>query len=287
MPRHPLKREIIATYVTNSMVNRVGSTFVHQVVETTGAKPDEVVRAYLLNREVFGFVDLWLAIEALDNVVDDAVQSAMLLATSRLIRRGTTWFIRSRRLAEDMAATIAHFTPQVGALATQLPQLLDPGERTRIDAEVAAYVAKGVPQPLAWRVATFDTLYAALDIVEVAGAAKRPVDAVAELYCALATRLGLPWLREKIGALPGDAHWQMLAKGAMQDDLSGLQRTLTAEVLSAGGDISAPAKLIAAWEDRSRRAVERTTQLFAELRGAAAIDAPMLSVALRELRNLA
>jgi glutamate dehydrogenase len=287
MPRHPLKREIIATYVTNSMVNRVGSTFVHQVMETTGAKPDEVVRAYLLNREVFGFVDLWLAIEALDNVVDDAVQSALLLATSRLIRRGTTWFIRSRRLGEDMAATIAHFTPQVAALATQLPQLLDPGERARIDAEVAAYVAKGVPQPLAWRVATFDTLYAALDIVEVAGAAKRPADAVAELYCALATRLGLPWLREKIGALPGDAHWQMLAKGAMQDDLSGLQRTLTAEVLSAGGDVSAPPKLIAAWEDRSRRAVERATQLFAELRGAATIDAPMLSVALRELRNLA
>ena len=287
MPRHPLKREIIATYVTNSMVNRVGSTFVHQVIETTGAKPDEVVRAYLLNREVFGFVDLWLAIETLDNVVDDAVQSAMLLATSRLIGRGTTWFLRSRRLAEDMAATIAHFTPQVGALATQLPQLLDPGERARIDAEVATYVAKGVPQPLALRVVAFETLYAALDIVEVAGAAKRRVEAVAELYFALATRLGLPWLREKIAALPGDAHWQMLAKGAMQDDLSSLQRTLTAEVLSGGGDISAPSKLIAAWEDRNRRGVERVTQLFVELRGAAAIDAPMLSVALRELRNLA
>jgi glutamate dehydrogenase len=30
MVRHPLKREIIATYVTNSMLNRVGSTFVHR-----------------------------------------------------------------------------------------------------------------------------------------------------------------------------------------------------------------------------------------------------------------
>jgi len=192
MPRHPLKREIIATYVTNSMVNRVGSTFVHQLLETTGAKPHEVVRAYLLNREVFGYVDLWLAIEALDNVVDDAVQSAMLLATNRLIGRGTTWFLRSRRLGEDMAATIAHFTPQVGALATRLPQLLDPGERSRIDTEVAAYVGKGVPQALALRVVAFETLYAALDIVEVAGAAKRPVETVAELYFALATRLGLP-----------------------------------------------------------------------------------------------
>src|SRR5207244_2705429 len=124
--------------------------------------------------------DLWKAIEALDNEVDDAVQSAMLLDTSRLIGRGTTWFLRSRRLAEDMAATIAHFTPQVAALATRLPQLLDPGERVRIDTAVAAYVAKGVPQPLATRVVAFDTLYAALDIVEVAGTAKRAVAARAE-----------------------------------------------------------------------------------------------------------
>ena len=56
MPRHPLKREIIATHVVNSMVNRVGSTFVHRLMETTGATPHEIVRAYLLAREVFGYV---------------------------------------------------------------------------------------------------------------------------------------------------------------------------------------------------------------------------------------
>ena len=103
MPRHPLKREIIATHVTNSMVNRVGSTFVHRLSETTGARPHEVVRAYLLSREIFGFVPLWQAIEALDNTVDDAVQSTMLIDTSRQLERGTTWFLRSRRLTEDMA----------------------------------------------------------------------------------------------------------------------------------------------------------------------------------------
>ena len=46
MDRHPLKREIIATHVTNSMLNRVGSTFVHRLQESTGARSHEVVRAY-------------------------------------------------------------------------------------------------------------------------------------------------------------------------------------------------------------------------------------------------
>jgi glutamate dehydrogenase len=286
MARHPLKREIIATYVTNSMVNRVGSSFVHRLLEATGAKPPEIVRAYLLNREVFGFVDLWMAIEALDNVVDDAAQSQMLVDTRRLIERGTSWFLRSRRLGEDMGATIAHFASKVAALASRLPQLLDAGERARIDAGVAGYVAKGVPPPLAGRVVAFDTLYAALDIIEVADAAKRTPEAVAELYFELSTRLGLPWLREKIAALPAEAHWRMLAKGAMLDDLSSMQRTITGEALGAAADRQDAAKLVTAWEERNRRGIERTSQLMTELRAATPVDAAMLSVALRELRNL-
>jgi glutamate dehydrogenase len=228
-----------------------------------------------------------MAIEALDNVVEDAVQSAMLLDTRRLIDRGTTWFLRSRRLGEDMAATIAHFAPEVRALAARLPELLDPADRARVDAAVAAYVAKGVPQPLALRVATFDTLYAALDIIEVADGTRRAPAEVAELYCALSTKLGLPWLREKIAALPADAHWRILAKGAMLDDLASLQRTITREVLGERADGVDAARLIASWEDRNRRGIQRAGQLMVELRGATLVDAAMLSVALRELRNLA
>ena len=291
MARHPLKREVIATHVTNSMVNRVGSTFVHRLSETTGARPHEIVRAYLLSREVFGLVPLWMAIEALDNKVDDAVQSTMLIDTSAQLERGTTWFLRSRRLGDDMGATIANFAPGVAELSERLPKLLDAGERARMDAAVARYVGHGVPKELAVRVVTFDTLYATLDIAEVAANAKRPVDPVATVYFDLANKLGVPWLREKIAALPGDKHWQMLAKSAMQDDLSGLQRALTGTVLANGGEKggaegAAPAKLLAAWQDGNRRALERAELLLAELRAVPTPDAAMLSVALRELRSL-
>jgi glutamate dehydrogenase len=287
MQRHPLKREIIATHVTNSMVNRVGGTFVHSLLESTGAKPAEIVRAYLLTREVFGFVKLWVAIEALDNKVGDAVQSAMLIETNRLITRGTTWFLRSRRLTDDMATTIAHFTPLVAALAKLLAKMQDEGERARIGAAVAKYADQGVSQALATAVVSFDTLYAALDIIEVADEAGRAPESVAELYFELSNKLGLPWLRDRMAALPDGAHWQMLAKEAMQDDLSGLQRSITGEVLVGSSENAARATLIAAWQDRNRRGIERAAHLLTELRSAGPVDSAMLSVALRELRGLA
>jgi glutamate dehydrogenase len=286
MPRHPLRREIIATHVTNSTINRVGSTFVHRLSETTGARAFEVVRAYLMSREIFGMVPLWQAIEALDNQVDDEVQSSMLIDTSRQLERGTMWFLRSRRLTEDMAATIAHFKPNVEALSAQLPRLFDADERSRVDTAMAHYVARGVPRELAERVVTFGTLYATLDIAEIAGSARWPVELVAAIYFDLANRLGMPWLRDRIAALPGDQHWQALAKGAMQDDLSSLQRSITSAVLAGGGESGSPAALVEAWQASNGRTLERAAQLMGELRAVAAPDAAMLAVALRELRAL-
>ncbi|MDN3922653.1 NAD-glutamate dehydrogenase [Roseateles violae] len=288
MPRHPLRREIIATHVTNSMINRVGSTFVHRLQETTGARPFEVVRAYLLSREIFGMVSLWQGIEALDNQVADELQSQMLIDTSRQLERGTKWFLRSRRLIDDMGETIEHFTSNVEKLGARLPQLLDADERARVDAAAAHYIAGGVPAALAERVVTFGTLYATLDIAEIAGSARWPVELVAAIYFDLANKLGMPWLRDKINALPGDQHWQMLAKGAMLDDLWGLQRAIASAVLAgSGGDGESPEALVDAWQASNGRTIERAAQLLGELRAVPAPDAAMLSVALRELRGLA
>ena len=91
-PAPSAQREIIATHVLNSMVNRVGPTFVHRLGEITGATPPQVVRAYLASREVFGLVPLWQQIEALDNLVPDEVQADMVVTLRALITRATTWF---------------------------------------------------------------------------------------------------------------------------------------------------------------------------------------------------
>ena len=288
MQRHPLKREIIATHVTNSMVNRVGGTFVHRLLESTGAKPAEIVRAYLLNREVFGFVELWMAIEALDNKVDDAVQSAMLIETSRLITRGTTWFLRSRRLTEDMAATIAHFAPRIAALAKLLAQMQDDGERARIDAAVAKYVDQGVSQELATAVVSFDTLYAALDIIEVADCIQaRRRNPSPGFTSSSRTSLGCR------GCATGWPRCRMVRTGRCwrrkrcRTICPACSGRSPAEVLAGSSENAAQELLIAAWQDRNRRGIERAGQLLTELRSAGSVDSAMLSVALRELRGLA
>ncbi|HEX3122823.1 MAG TPA: NAD-glutamate dehydrogenase domain-containing protein, partial [Rhodanobacteraceae bacterium] len=74
MERHRLKREIIATAVTNSMVNRMGATFVMRMGEDTGRTPAQVAKAYNIAREVLDAREMWAQIEALDGKVDGNTQ---------------------------------------------------------------------------------------------------------------------------------------------------------------------------------------------------------------------
>ena len=113
--RHPLKREIIATQVLNSVVNRVGASFVHRMTEVSGALPSQIVRGYLAMREVFGHEALWQQIEALDNQVADAVQSAMLIDAARPDRPRHQLVPALRRLAEPMQRLIARCACRGGA----------------------------------------------------------------------------------------------------------------------------------------------------------------------------
>jgi glutamate dehydrogenase len=279
IPRHPLKREIIATHVLNRMVNRVGPTFVHRLTEMTGAKPSQIVRAYLATREVFCFGTLWKQIEALDNRVPDAVQAAMTNHMRGLSIRATTWFLHPRRLAEGMQPLIQRLSPAVAMLRARL----EPAAAGL--PLVADWVAAGVSPALAQAVAATDGLFDALDIAEIAESRKQALDDVGELHHQLAERLGLRRLHQQIEALHADSYWDTLAKVALGDELAELQRSIALEVLSRheGGAL----QMLQAWEGENKQELQSARRLLAELADAKPADLAMLSVALRKLRNLA
>src|SRR5205085_7178970 len=61
--RHRLRREIIATNITNNMINRVRPTFVMQMSEETGKPGSDVARAFAVVRESFDLRTMWADIE--------------------------------------------------------------------------------------------------------------------------------------------------------------------------------------------------------------------------------
>jgi glutamate dehydrogenase len=287
LARHRLRREIVATRVTNGIVDRAGITFAFRLHEDTGAPPADIARAYAVARDVFDLGGFCADVEALDIEVAASTQIAMLLEARRLVERATRWLLRSRPRPLDIGAEIERFADGAAVVARALPGVLVAAEREAFEGRVTALVENGVPADLARRVATLSDLFAALDIVGVAAVTERSVDEVAAVHFLVGGRLHLHWLRDQIATLPRENRWQAMARAALRDDLFSLHAELTADVLrgGAGEPVDAEARL-EGWIEANRALVERCLDILSEIRAGGAYDLTTLPVALRELRNV-
>ncbi|MBK9027662.1 MAG: NAD-glutamate dehydrogenase [Propionivibrio sp.] len=286
MLRHPLKREIVATVLTNSMINHVGIVFVFRMCDETGAEAHEVVRAYILARDIFDFPALWAEIEALDGKVAAPVQNRMLIDAGRLVLRTVLWFLRTRHGKLPFSEIIELFRPGVAQLGSKLSAFLNAGDLNALNERRAELEAAGVPAGTAEQVAKLDPSYAALDIVDIATDSEQGVDRVAEIYFALVGKLEMRWFGDQINALSTNTHWQGLARNALRDDLARQTRLLTASVIRLSPDGTDATEMLAAWEASNHAPLSRLREMVADLKTGPALDLAMLSVAMRELRSL-
>ena len=282
--RHRLRREIIATYVTNSLVNRGGETFLNDISEACGMPEAEIARGYLVAREAFDLRPVWEAIEALDNKVPAAVQADMLIDTQRLIQRATLWFMRNGRHPMDIANEIAAYRPGIAKLAAGLTDLLAEGDRERLMQKTALLVEDNVPKELAARIAGLDALFSGCDIVRLADS--RKVEEVGGIYYAVGARFGIDWLRSAAQRVQPETRWDALAVDAIVSDLFSHQAAITEQVLAHHKARKPAAEAIDAWSAERSNSVERTLGAIQEMRSASAIEVAMLAVGNGHFRSL-
>jgi glutamate dehydrogenase len=286
LERHPLRREIISTWVVNDMVNRAGMSFVFRAREETGASPLQIARAYTLVREVYRLDDFWAAIEAQDNKLPTHVQSLLYLEGRRLFDRCTRWVLQSRQASIDVAAEVHHFQAGLDALVPRVPEFLVGVEQDRLRTRVADFTDRGVPEDLALRTAALLDSFSLLDIVEIGAAEKRPADEVAAIYFSLSERIEVDQMLTRITALPRGDRWTALARSALRYDLYAALAGLTTNVLTSTNSSEPARARIEAWEEANREGVTRAQSTLEEIVATESFDLATLSVALRTIRTL-
>ncbi len=285
MQRHRLKREIIASAVTNSTVNRMGATFMLRMQEDTGQGPAAIAKAFTAAREILDARELWAAIEALDGKVAEATQMDAILHIWTLLRHMTRWLLNRPGGTLDIAANVERYRPAVTALRQALPDTLTPTGQADYALSVEKWQGLDFTPELAERLARAPVLRSALDMAEVAHYSGQPIEHVASVFFNLAETLDLDWLRSEIEALPVEGRWHAQARGSLLDELNHQHRELAVKVLAWAADRD-ESKPVAAWLDRDDPTLRYTRSVLAEIMSQTA-DYPIASVALRRLAQLA
>jgi glutamate dehydrogenase len=285
LKRHRLRREIIATAITNSLINRMGPVFPVRAQEDTGAAPAAIARAYSIAREIFAARDIWAQIEALDNRIPAVIQYTAMYQTTRLLRHASYWLLENLRDTHDIERAVRRYGAPVSELSRELNAVLSATARAAMGAARSRLIEQHVPEQLAARIASLDTMHCALDLVEVATAGRVTIGYAAKAYFELGERIGLTWIKEQIEGLGVEGQWQAAARRTMRDDLYALQRKITAAVLKCRGR-DATAR-VDQWSSRHATSLEALKRIVVDLRTGSAPDFATLSVALQAVRRLA
>ncbi len=283
---HRLRREIIATATTNSLINRMGPAFVLRAEEETGAGPARVARAYTAAREIFGMRALWAQIEALDNRIPAKLQYTMMYETSRLLRHMTYWLLGTRRGELQIDRAVAELRSGVRELAAHIAGTLTGIWRERFDAARREFAAAGAPAELAERIAGLDGLNSALDLVELAAARRASVVDAAHVYFQVGARTGIDWLRDQIERLPVEGTWQAIARTELRYGVYAAHRQIADQVLRQRRSAAA-AQRVSAWEASAGKKLAHSLRVLADMRAAGTADFATLSVGLESVRKLA
>jgi glutamate dehydrogenase len=276
---HRLRREIIASQLTNDLVDLMGATFASRVMRDTGSSSEQVVMAWLVASRLADHRALLSQMTEQRGAVDARVASRWLLGLARVLERIARWVLRNIEPEESPATVVGVRLDGLSVLRDAFADCVAGEERELFEQRVAEIEGLGADEAFSKSLITLRFLDQLLEILEIARRTGSDPVATARAYYEVSHLLHVPWLRRSTFAIARAGQWEHRAAQHLSEDLSRAHRKVVVEVVGADGG-------------NERRLhehdVERFRGIVDELRkeGEAA-GLAALSVAVRELSMLA
>jgi glutamate dehydrogenase len=254
LEHHRLRREIIATQLANSMINRGRPSLLVRIADQTGAAPASIAAAFAAVRDSYGMTALNTEIDGLDNRISGKLQLELYQAVQELLLDRLVWFLRNVDLTQGLASIVAHYRDGIAAVEAALDTALPEAAALARKARETELTKAGVPETLARRIATLSALASAPDIVMVAARAGQNIAEVAATYFAAEAFFRLDQIASAARGIVISDYFDRLALDRALDSIGDAERRLTAAM---AGDGVAGGKAVEAWVAPRRAKVDR------------------------------
>jgi glutamate dehydrogenase len=273
--------------VTNSLVNRMGISFLHEMREETGLNAADIAQSYVVTRDAFSLRDLWAMIEQLDGKVEAKVQTELFCAVNLFIEHACRWWLRHLPQPMRIDQVMERFGKGIAEFAAGYEPMMTRTLTITYDQVITHLTGLGIPTALARRMAALEILASACDVVEVTRQSGLPVRLVGTLYFELGARLKLGWLRRTARQLAAESHWERRAITGLVTELYQAQQGITLYLLRRSkitGRNFDPAAVAERWAEEEKDSLQRYLAAIEDLKAQPRIDHAMLIVALRQVQ---
>jgi glutamate dehydrogenase len=260
--RHRLRREIIATALANSIINRGGPAFAIRIEDQTGAPAARIAQAFAAVRDSYGMTALNAEIDALDNRIPERAQRDLYGSVQDLLHDRLVWFLRNVDLSRGLADIVAHYGRGIAAVEASLAAALTGEAAAARAAREAELRGQGLGEALARRFANLPALLAAPDIICVADRTGQPIASAAATYFATESFFRLDRIAQAARAIEVSDYFDRLALDRALDQIGEAERRVTAAMAGNG---AAGAGAVEAWIAGRRQEVDRIREQVQEI----------------------
>jgi len=264
LEKHRLRREIIATQLANSMINRGGPSLVVRIADQTGASPAAIAAAFAAVRNSYDMPALNDEINALDGKVPGKVQLKLYAAVENLLLDRLVWFLRNADLSKGLAGVVEHYRDGITALTNALDKALPTGAAAAREARRAELIQDGVPEALARRIGDIPEIAAAPDVVLIADRTKKPIAAIVATYFAAEAYFRVDRVVTAARGIVVSDYFDRLALDRALDTIGDAERRLTAAMVETGAIGEAA---VEAWVKPRQAEVERIRAAIHQIAG--------------------
>jgi glutamate dehydrogenase len=230
-----LRREIIATMLSNSMINRGGPAFVTRLAEETTASVAEIAAASALARDSFRLRALNTGIDELDNKVEGRVQTELYLDAQRLLKWATVWYLRHENMSSGLESLIARYERGIEDVAGRLVHFVPVEAQKEVKERLKDLEKAGVPADLAAKFAWQRHVQRAPDVVKIAEDTGATIAAVGRALYASASDLGVDRLIAEGSRLVAKDFVERQAINRLLTQVFNAHRSLVARAVAEAG----------------------------------------------------
>lgn len=291
--KHPLRREIIATHITNNIINNVGCTFVNNAVENTGFSTSEVVCVLITIYEVYRLNELLEEEKSLIGKVDVNIFAEVHLEAYKFLNQTVYWFLRNYPQPVKIGLAVAEFSKDIEDFYHNLTNILNDETLEEYNKLLQKFIDKNISGSLAKKVASLRFLSSGLAIIQTTNRlrfySKMQVTSltIGKLYFEVGSILYIPWIREIVNEkLELGSYWQRLSSKTLSDELHDQQMIITAEVAKHLDDKEDYFKALKLWKENNKNKLKNYEEFFNNIRADGNFDISRLVMVMKRLSSI-
>ena len=267
---HRLRNEIIATKVSNRLVNRLGPGVAFDLIEEEGATLQHVVAAFLVAERLLDLDKVWLEIE--QDALPETVRIELFSIAAASVRSHISDVIRAAEGETSVVKLCELLEPGVRKISAAATKLI----RSEVKNEAAArrdrLLALGASDSIVRGLVRLFELDGVFGVAALSARHKLDELEATRAYTRLGEALGLDWAQQQVARfVPGD-QWERLLTAGLARDFEQLRIDFLSRCRGTDVDTG-----VEEWVSAHEARIKQFRELVARARTESHVSAPMLA----------